>query len=248
MIKMHGCFRLLAVLAIMHQPLTAMSPGDPVHKVLRENIYKILVSVNDRDAALYAEGIACIRNGQHYLKRLSFSAFKLFPAFERIFLKALVIHKEKGLLPDFLEMYRRSYPQSRDGINFTYKLEKQNGRKKEIIEYTLLDVALAAYAEVPEQKKAGAEAEIMQLLIAHGGQLKLYRGINLAQPPNAHRKKRCRKEDSKQEPQSEEPQPSIHLPVPTDVGPLLDIQETGDGDNIVLESGALVTFNFDDYK
>jgi hypothetical protein len=249
MISKHG-LRVIVALAMMNMPMIAMHAHDPKSKALR-SIYKILLGANDDQPELYDEGIAYIRKQQSYIKGLSFSTFKLLPTFEHMLLKVLVVHKEKDLLPDFLDMYRRSYPQSREGINFTYKLEKQNGRKQEIIEYTLLDVALTAYAEAAGQKQAGGEAEIMQLLIDHGGELKLYRGINLQESPTTHRKKRCRKEDDRQTSQSEATQPSIHPPVPlipTDVGPLLDIKETGDDDNIALESGALVRFDLDDYK
>ena len=243
MMRMHG-LRLMIVLAMTHLPASAMLLNNTVTQRINRSIGLTLVGAIDGDEALYSQGINGIRMQQGNLPNMTFKALEWMPVFERMFLKVLVIRKEKQLLPDFLDMYLRSYPRARDGINFTYKMEMRKGRAKEMIDYTLLDVALASYSQAPGTKQAENELEIMRVLIERGGALKLYSAVNFQEGPIIHHKKRCRRAGGPQEPLAEEP---TVFP-PSDVGLLLEMQGISDNENIELESGLGITFDLDDSK
>lgn len=147
-------------------------------KRLKKGIYGVIASCDETSDELYIRGIESIKANQGTLKDISFQQLQLFPSFEPQFLKILTIKCEYTLLSDFIEMHHRSYPEQENGINFLYTTEnslkgnENPGRTLvRVKQYTLLDVAHAAYVVArAENKPAGTEYRIMRLLVEQGGE------------------------------------------------------------------------------
>src|SRR5271170_7794707 len=169
-------FRLMVALMIMELPMMAMSMSKKDINHMRDEIYVVLIGLNDNTEKWTQHGMRYLRNHANELPRLSFGQLRCSSEIQKQLLKYLVIKKEKALLSTFIDMYQRTHHHNREGINFIYKLESKDGRRKQIIEYTLLDVALTAYCQALEKKEAGqAESNILTLLVDQGAEFKLYR-------------------------------------------------------------------------
>lgn len=243
--------RVLLCMGFAMTPCSSMGMDQSliVQKMVYGAISKAIVGSSKDNVPLCKEGIACLRKQQVKLKNMTFDAFPLSPVFAQMLLKVLVIHHEVDLLRSFLDMYARSYSQSSDSVNFAYKLEKGYGKRVEIIEYALLDVAFAAYAGEEDRAQELVRQDILHILLDHGCSFKLYGHIKLLHMPLAEREKVSKNKNKSEMPDSQRfpsAMDQVVWQMPSDVGPLLQTEEDVGDKDIALDSGASIRFNFDD--
>lgn len=227
--------RWIIAIILLHLPMAAMESKVRYNERVCRYIQEVIVGTSEEDSALCAHGIQSIQKHKNYLKNMTFQQFKLLPIFEQAFLKALVVRKEKELLSEFIDMYSRSYPESKDGINFIYVLGK---RGSDAGSYTLLDVALTACGVAWEKKESGKhEWEIVELLLEKGGRLKFY--------PYPHASKRTRMQNNDQN-RADDDFPDLLLNISHE----LPVSLLGFSENktepIELDKGVLINFAIND--
>lgn len=153
-------------------------------KLIRLGFFGVLVGCDKGLVFSYQQGISAIKKHKHLLRTLSYQQLNISDGFIPNFLKILVIKKEYELLPHFLAMYDRSYPEDKMGINMIFsseclepseippdqidspKTRRGQARNRDNASgYTLLDVAYTAYVVARAENKSGdIEKKVMRTL------------------------------------------------------------------------------------
>lgn len=116
-----------------------------------ESIWYVLLGCGDDNQEWYKQGTSNLKEEKKELYKYSFSELNIDSGFAQRLLKILVVRGESELLPHFLSMYQRSFPDDSNGINFAFEMRMSDSDTT--LKYTLLDVAHAAFKKAELEKQ-----------------------------------------------------------------------------------------------